>query len=149
VKKRRVPVFRLFLAVRRAMTEIRKPRILITEDDLENQKFLRLLLKKDFDIEICDSDTSFYQKLHNSKFDLILMDISLKGKKNGLELTKELRTTPEYVNIPVVCLTAHAFKRDKLNAMDAGVDIFLTKPIENNVLKSTLLEIINKKEKSR
>jgi CheY-like chemotaxis protein len=76
------------------------------------------------------------------------MDISLRGKKNGLELTKELRSIPEYEQIPVVCLTAHAFKRDKQNALDAGVDVFLTKPIDNNVLLSTLLEIIDKKEES-
>ena len=130
------------------MKEIRKPRILVTEDDYENQIFLKLLLKRKFDVEICDSDTSFYQQLHNSKFDLILMDISLRGKKNGLELTKELRSIPEYKQIPVVCLTAHAFKRDKQNALDAGVDVFLTKPIDNNVLLSTLLEIIDKKEES-
>jgi CheY-like chemotaxis protein len=125
--------------------EIKKPRILIAEDDFENQKFLQLLLKREFEVEICDSETSFYQHLNNSKFDIILMDISLRGGKNGLELTKELRSFPEYKQIPVVCLTAHAFKKDKINALDAGVDVFLTKPIENKVLLCTLAETLSKK----
>lgn len=127
------------------MNEQSKPRILIAEDDFENQKFLQLLLKKDFDVETCDSETSFYQLLHKSKFDVIMVDISLRGLKNGLEITKELKSLPEYQKIPVVCLTAHAFREDKKNAMEAGVDIFLTKPIENNVLLNVLLDIIAKK----
>jgi CheY-like chemotaxis protein len=126
------------------MEEEKKPRILITEDDFENQKFLELFLKRKFEVEMCDSDSSFYEHLRNSRFDLILMDISLKGKKNGLELTKELRNIPEYEHIPVVCLTAHAFKRDKENAMNAGVDVFLTKPVENDILMHTLLEVMHK-----
>lgn len=127
------------------MNEQNKPRILIAEDDFENQKFLQLLLKKEFDVETCDSEISFYQLLHKSKFDIIMVDISLKGLKNGLEITKELKSLPEYKHIPVVCLTAHAFREDKKNAFDAGVDIFLTKPIENNVLLNTLSEIIARK----
>jgi two-component system, NarL family, sensor histidine kinase BarA len=123
------------------MNEKIKPRILIAEDDFENQKFLQLLLKKDFDVYTCDSEASFYQLLHKSKFDIIMVDISLKGLKNGLELTKELKSSSEYKHIPVVCLTAHAFREDKKNALDAGVDIFLTKPIDNNVLLNTLLKI--------
>lgn len=46
VKRTREQVCKLFLAVRDSMTEIREPRILITEDDFANQKFLQLLLKR-------------------------------------------------------------------------------------------------------
>ncbi len=120
-----------------------KPRILITEDDYENQKFLEMFLGRKFEVEICDSEQSFYEQLSSHQFDIILMDISLKGNKNGLELTKELRSKKEYEKVPVVCLTAHAFKRDMDNALDAGVDIFLTKPVENHVLMKTLLDALN------
>lgn len=128
------------------MEEIKKPRILITEDDYENQKFLELFLNRKFEVEICDSETSFFECLKNSRFDVILMDISLRGKKNGLELTEALRSMPEYANIPVVCLTAHAFKKDKENAIKAGVDVFLTKPVENNALIRALMGVINRKD---
>ncbi len=117
-----------------------KPKLLITEDDFENQKFLEMFLKRHFDVEICDSEQSFYSHLQNNKFDVILMDISLRGNKNGLELTKELRKMKGYEDTPVVCLSAHAFKRDRDNALSAGVDVFLTKPVENKVLLNTLLD---------
>ncbi len=92
-------------------SKIEKPKILITEDDVENQKFLKMFLQRNFIVDICDSEISFYECLQKNDYDVILMDISLKGKKNGLELTKELKANPEYKNIPVVCLTAHAFKK--------------------------------------
>lgn len=119
-----------------------KPKILITEDDYENQKFLEMFLGRKFDVEICDSEQTFYEQLNRCTFDIILMDISLRGNKNGLELTRELRKNKKYEKVPVVCLTAHAFKKDMDNALDAGVDIFLTKPIENHILMETLLNAI-------
>lgn len=123
-----------------------KPRILITEDDSENQRFLRMFLGKYFITDICDSDITLYENLKNNKYDVILMDISLKGEKNGLELTRELKANPDYRTIPIVCLTAHAFKTDIENALNAGVDIFLTKPVDNHVLMRTLLNISKKTE---
>lgn len=121
-----------------------KPKILVTEDDYENQKFLEMFLRRKFEVSICDSEQSFYEKLKNNKFDIILMDISLRGNKNGLELTRELRKIKGYENVPVICLSAHAFKKDRENALDAGVDVFLTKPVENNVLMNTLVESLSK-----
>ena len=124
--------------------DIKKPKILITEDDFENQRFLKLFLKKNFDVYMCDSDQTFYECIKDTKFDVILMDISLRGNKNGLELTKELKQTPGYENIPIVCLTAHVFKKDRDSALEAGVDVFLTKPVENHILMETLLGVVKK-----
>ncbi|HUX92693.1 MAG TPA: response regulator [Ignavibacteriaceae bacterium] len=124
--------------------DVKKPKILITEDDFENQRFLEMFLKKNFDVEMCDSDQTFYEHLKKTKFDVILMDISLRGNKNGLELTKELKQIPGYENIPIVCLTAHTFKKDRDSALEAGVNVFLTKPVENHILMETLLGVLNK-----
>jgi len=121
-----------------------KPKILVTEDDYENQKFLEMFLRRKFEVSICDSEHSFYDNLKKNKFDIILMDISLRGNKNGLELTRELRKIKGYEHVPIVCLSAHAFKKDRENALDAGVDVFLTKPVENHVLMNTLVESLNK-----
>ena len=122
-----------------------KPRLLIVEDDYENQKFLQIFLKRKFELEICDSSETFYEKLNQKKFDIILMDISLRGKKDGLQLTKEIREMEDYKNLPVVGLSAHAFQRDKDNAYKAGVDIFITKPVQNDVLMDTLIKTLEQK----
>jgi CheY-like chemotaxis protein len=125
------------------MSEEIKPRLLVVEDDYENQKFLQIFLKRKFDLEICDNSESFYEKIEKSNFSIILMDISLKGKKDGLQLTRELREKEKYRNIPIVGLSAHAFQRDKDNAYNAGIDIFLTKPVQNDVLMDTLLKALS------
>jgi CheY-like chemotaxis protein len=125
--------------------ETPRPKLLVVEDDYENQKFLQIFLKRKFDLEICDSSETFYEKLNQTKFDIILMDISLRGKKDGFQLTKEIREMPEYQNMPVVGLSAHAFQRDKDNAYKAGVDVFLTKPVQNDVLLETLVKTLEQK----
>jgi CheY-like chemotaxis protein len=123
--------------------EQNKPKLLIVEDDYENQKFLQLFLKKKFEVEICDSAETFYVKMNEKKFDLILMDISLRGKKDGLQLTQELRQSDDKKNIAIVGLSAHAFQKDKDNR--AGVDVFITKPVQNDVLMEALVTTLEKR----
>ena len=122
-------------------TEV-KPRLLITEDDFENQKFLQLFLKKYFMVDICDSSESFYSLMSREKYDIILMDISIKGDKNGLDLTREMRNNPDFSEIPVVCYTAHAFNKDRINALDAGCDIYLSKPSDIHTLLNALFDLL-------
>ncbi len=113
--------------------------ILIVEDDKLNREALTLYLKKKYRTEVCDSEKTFYQILSTKKIDLIIMDISLNGSKNGLVLTKEVRENPAYNHIPILCLTAHARQTDERNAFSAGVDVFITKPVKNE----KVLEIVN------
>ena len=126
-------------------SENKKPHLLVVEDDYENQKFLEIFLKRKFELRICDSAETFYKLIEENDFDVILMDISLRGKKDGLQLTKELRSMDKYKKVPVVALSAHAFQKDKENAYQAGVDIFLTKPVQNEVLLETLLNVHKEK----
>ena len=119
--------------------ETQKSRLLVVEDDEDSQKFLNLFLKRKFEIEMCNSEETFYEKLKSSKFDLILMDVSLRGEKDGLQLTREIKQDDDYKDIPVIALTAHAYQRDRAEAYKAGVNYFLTKPVKNEMLLETLL----------
>ncbi|MBS3946347.1 MAG: response regulator [Melioribacter sp.] len=116
-----------------------KKRLLFVEDDVNTQNIYKRMFSDHFRIEICDNDQTFYSLINKFKFDIILMDISLKGIKDGLQLTKEIKSNDEFKHIPVICLTAHAFPQDRENAFNAGVDEFLTKPIEAARLLQVLL----------
>lgn len=118
------------------------PVLLIVEDDIENLKFLKILLKNNFQIESCDNAEDFMSILDQRNIDVILMDITIRGSKDGLQLTKEIKNNSKYSHIPVVGLTAHAFQRDKLNAMRAGVDYFFTKPVDGIILRDKLLSFV-------
>ncbi len=121
-----------------------KPRLLITEDDIENQRLLQFVLRNKFDIDICDSEESFFNKLNEKDFDAVLMDVTLKGSSNGVEIIKDLRKKTKFKNIPVVCLSAKVFGEDRREAREAGIDAYLTKPVDNSLLINTLTKLINK-----
>ena len=118
--------------------------VLIVEDDRLNRDALRIFLRKKYKIETCDSEEPFFKIISSKKIDLIIMDISLNGSKNGLELTKEIKNNPEYKNIPVICLTAHTRKTDENNALEAGVNAFITKPVSNKTVLKVIDEFLRK-----
>ncbi len=127
------------------LKEVTKPRLLITEDDFENRKFLELFLKRYFIVDMCDSSEEFYSLMEKKNYDIILMDISIKGEKNGLELTREIKSDPARRDIPILCYTAHAFNKDRLNALDAGCDFYLSKPADIRTLLNSLAELLKVK----
>lgn len=126
--------------------ETQKKKLLIVEDDEDSQKFLALFLKRKFELEMSNSAETFYQKIENNDFDLILMDVSLRGEKDGLQLTREIKQIDKYKDIPIVALTAHAYQRDRTEAYKAGVNYFLTKPVKNELLLETLLLAVEKQK---
>ena len=112
--------------------------VLLVEDDEINQLTIKRFLSGKYTIIMTDSSDEAIEILKKKNFDIILMDISIRGKKNGLELTKELKASKEFSNIPVIAITAHAFEKDKQNALEAGCDNFLAKPFS----KVSLLEMM-------
>ncbi|MDP3148252.1 MAG: PAS domain S-box protein, partial [Ignavibacteria bacterium] len=82
--------------------------VLIVEDDVINQSIIEKYINKKYNTLVADSYDSVMEILDNSKVDLILMDISLQGSKNGLEITKELKASKAYKHIPIIAATAHA-----------------------------------------
>lgn len=117
-------------------------KMLIVEDDDLSQNLMRRVFRTDFDVSICDSSKEYYEKYSHSIFDIIIMDVSLKGTKNGLELTKEIKSDPSYSGTPIICLTAHAQTMMRQTAIESGTDYFITKPISNKILKETVRSLL-------
>ena len=121
---------------------VQKSRILIIEDEVESQKYLQLILRKKYELDFCDSEKLMYDLLSKNDYDAIIMDIYLKGGRNGADLIKVLKRNSDYKEIPIVCLSAHLYGSDKIKAEHAGVDIYLTKPVGQKVLLNALDNII-------
>lgn len=124
-----------------SIDEDKKPKLLVVEDDLENQKLIEIYLKRKFRISVCDSEDSFYDQLQKNKFDIFLVDISLRGRKDGLQLIKELRSSNEYTNAPIICISAHVFPKDRQNAFNAGVDEFIARPVRNEDMLKCIIDV--------
>jgi PAS domain S-box-containing protein len=117
-----------------------KLRILYVEDDITSQELVEMILRKFHEIKYVISGEEALELMKTYQFDLILMDISLKGGINGLQLTKILRNNPLYNKIPIIAVTAHAFENDRIASMEAGCNDYISKPVRKN----DLLTIINK-----
>lgn len=116
------------------------PVILAVEDDKASRDYLGFVLKKKYNVVFANSADEALLLLSENKVNLILMDISIKGSMNGLELTQKIRNEFNIKELPIIALTAHAFEKDKLSSLDAGCNLHLTKPL----LRRELLEAIEK-----
>lgn len=114
-----------------------RPKVLVVDDEELSQDFLRFFLSKKFDVYTCGTVNSFYNIIASVNFDLILMDVSLRDKKDGIQLTKELRMTEKYHEVPVFIITAHNTTKDRSEAVAAGATKFLTKPLGIRKIKSS------------
>ncbi|MFZ1728954.1 MAG: PAS domain S-box protein [Bacteroidota bacterium] len=114
--------------------------LLLVEDDSLTVEFMRTILSRQFTVHTSASAEEAVVMLGQHKIDLILMDISLSGEKNGIELTMELKASPEWAHIPIVAATAHAFPEDRQHCLDAGCDEYISKPIR----KDQLIAIIDR-----
>lgn len=79
------------------------------------------------------------------EYQFVLMDIQMP-RMNGYEATKQIRSLPEKAKaqIPIVAMTANAFEEDRQNALAAGMDGFIIKPVEVEKMKKTILQICKK-----
>jgi len=118
------------------------PKMLIIEDDELNLKVYTYCLRHDFTITTCRTDVEFFEKLAEGIQDIFLVDLSLPGGKDGIQLVQELRQMEEYKNTPIIVVSAHAFRVDEERAMNAGATKFLRKPIENSVLLSEIKKYV-------
>ncbi|WP_368028675.1 ATP-binding protein [Arcobacter sp. s6] len=117
-----------------------KGKILIAEDNLNNQKLIQILLNKlGLESTIVSNGEEAFFEYKREKYDLILMDINMPIM-DGLSATKEIRNFEKYLNynIPIIALTANSIAGDKEKYLSQGMDDYLSKPIEFDILVNIL-----------
>jgi len=114
-------------------------RILVAEDNLVNQKVaLRLLEKLDYRATAVADGRAAVAAWQAGNFDLILMDCQMP-QMDGYAATREIRRLEDGKrHVPIVALTAHAMKGDEERCRSAGMDDYLTKPINREELEACL-----------
>jgi len=108
----------------------KKLRVLVVEDDLVNQTLAtRLLEKQGHEVFLAVNGHDALDILTQMNFDLVLMDIQMP-LMDGVEATKRIRQQLRYRELPIVALTAHAIKGDQEKFLSAGMDAYISKPIQ-------------------
>jgi PAS domain S-box-containing protein len=120
-------------------------RILLAEDNPVNQKLaIRLLQRLGAQVQVASNGIEALQALRESDFDAVLMDCQMPHM-DGYEATRQLRGPEGHVKnprIPVIALTAHALATDRTKCLAAGMNDYLTKPINPKHLQEALTKAL-------
>jgi PAS domain S-box-containing protein len=118
-----------------------RPRILLAEDSLINQQVAVGILKKlGFKAEAVANGAEALKALEQNAYDLVLMDIQMP-EMDGLEATRRIRDPQSAVRdheIPVIAMTAHVMQGDREICLEAGMNDYVSKPINPHVLADVL-----------
>ena len=114
-------------------------KVLVAEDYFVNQEVTQDILElMEVEVEIAENGVEAVQKYTNGSFDIILMDIQMP-ELDGFQATKQIRESETSANrIPIIALTANALTGDREKCLEAGMDDYITKPIEADKLEEIL-----------
>ncbi len=117
------------------------PDILLIDDDETSRDVICRYLESEFDVDTTGSGISALEMVKKKQYYLILMDINLGEKYNGLEITRFIKEIPEYKDVPVVAVTAYAFEREKVKILAEGCDDYISKPFVRKDILSKMHEV--------
>ncbi len=117
-------------------------RVLLAEDNPVNALLVQALLKREgCTVELAGNGEEALQALARTRYDLVLMDMRMPGM-DGLTAARELRAREDPT--PIIALTANAFEEDRKACLEAGMNAFLTKPVDAASLKGALARWTNR-----
>lgn len=123
--------------------------IYCVEDEHSIRELIVYTLRQSgFEAEGFTDSEAFYAALKDCKPELIILDIMLPGK-DGLQVLKELKSSSEYKDIPVIMATAKTTEFDKITGLDSGADDYLSKPFGMMEMVSRVKAVLRRSNVSK
>lgn len=119
-------------------------KILLVEDNPLHMKLMEMTLRDKgyILVKASDGETALATAVAERP-DLLLLDVRIP-KLDGFEVAKRLRQRPEFKTTPIIALTAHAMRGDQDKVIEAGCDIYLSKPIDTRQLPLIVEQALEK-----
>lgn len=118
--------------------------IYILEDDTSVRELESYALQGNgFDVCGFENPKQFYEALKKETPDLVVIDVMLPGE-DGLTITKKLRSSSEYKNVPIVMVTAKDSEIDAIRGLDSGADDYITKPFSVMIFLSRIKAVLRR-----
>jgi PAS domain S-box-containing protein len=112
--------------------------LLLVEDNPINQEVAReILVRAGFETLVANNGQEALELLHVRAFDAVLMDLQMPVL-DGLETTRRIRRDEALAGLPVIAMTAHALRGDRERCLEAGMNDYISKPIDPDSLIATL-----------
>lgn len=120
--------------------------VLVVEDNELNQNVIECFLEYNgADVAIANHGKEALDMLRMQSFDCVLMDIQMPVM-DGLEATQMIRANPQWIKVPVIAVTANVDQHHKELCQNAGMNDFLAKPIDPDLLVDMLLKWLAPKQ---
>ena len=117
-----------------ARARLKGVRILLAEDNPFNQQVgLELLERVGATVTVVNNGYEALEALAKQRIDLVLMDVQMP-EMDGYDATRHIRSNPRLSGLRVIAMTANAMAEDRQRCLDAGMDDFISKPIEPHLL---------------
>jgi signal transduction histidine kinase/ActR/RegA family two-component response regulator len=121
-------------------------RILLAEDEPVNREVtIELLHDAGQVIESAEDGAQAVSLVERNAYDLILMDMQMPNM-DGLEATRRIRLQPNGAKIPIIAMTANAFVEDRARCIAAGMNDFITKPVNPQTLFEVLVQWLTRRD---
>ena len=118
----------------------------MAEDNPTNQQVAQAILEgAGITVTIVSNGEAAVQAVRSAPFDAVLMDIQMP-RMNGYEATRLIRELPQGASLPIIAMTAHAMKGDEEKCLDAGMDGYISKPVNQDRLFHTLWRLLRTRE---
>ena len=120
--------------------------ILVVDDSPTIRKLLGYILKKkSYIIAEAEDGLDAMEKLGHIQVDLVIVDLNMPNM-DGIEFVRNLRDNYYYMDTPVIMLTTTKDEKLKKDAFDAGVNMFLNKPVQPNFLLYKVESLLGEEE---
>ncbi|MBK8115630.1 MAG: response regulator [Candidatus Accumulibacter sp.] len=132
-------------AERRLQTAYRGTRLLLAEDDLMTQVMVQELLGETigFSVDLARDGVQAVELARSNDYALVLMDIQMPAM-DGIEATQRIRQIPDRARLPIIAMTANALAEERSRCLAAGMNDFISKPVDPELLFVTLLGWLDK-----
>ncbi len=128
-------------AARRARGDV----LLVDDSDTVREALKRLLVDAGYDVTTAEDGRAALELCKVRAFDLVSTDVMMPYM-DGYELTRALRSMPEYKDVPIVMVTSRGERIDRVRGFDAGVDDYITKPHDRQLLLLSIQKLLGDKE---
>ena len=124
-------------------TALQGKRILVAEDTPTNQEIILAVLDlAGIETALADTGAKAVDAVNTGKFHAVLMDLQMP-EMDGFEATRIIRRTKTKESLPVIAMTAHTLKEDEAKCMAAGMNAYISKPVNQDRLFRVLIRLIH------